>query len=167
MSPRSAVGGWEGTCSLASQGCSELPLTLKSVKHPATAAVSATEKPRRKLILVPEACLNKPHHMLGSEQRQSFASRQWSSTNLLSPGYLSFPEQLSLVSLLLSLLCAHKRWGLCALTQGMPWPRKQGEGRLGCSWRWPACDVVRTTAPSLGVGLWSPWTSARGSAESR
>lgn len=62
-------------CPLTSQGCSQQLLTLKSVQHPVTEAETAIEKPRRKLILVPEAGLNKQHHMLGSEQRQRFASR--------------------------------------------------------------------------------------------
>lgn len=46
-------------CLLTSQGCAEWSLTLNLVKPLVTAGVSGTEKPRRKLILVPEAGLNK------------------------------------------------------------------------------------------------------------
>lgn len=114
----SPAGEWDGVCPLTSQGCSEQSLTLKSVKCLVTEAVSAAEKPRRNLILVPEAGLNKQHHMLGSEQRWSFAWRWRGSMYPLAPGPTPFPEWLSLSLLLLSPLCAHgsTRGGVSALS---------------------------------------------------
>lgn len=111
------AGEQDGVCPLTSQGGSEQSLTLKSVKHPVTEAVSATEKPRRKLILMPEASLNKQHHVLDSEQRWTFSWREWASTYPIAPSPTPFPERLSSASVLLSPVCAPRslRGGVSAL----------------------------------------------------
>lgn len=133
------------------------------MKHPVTEAASATEKPGRKLILVPEAGLNKQHHMLGSEQRQSVASRWWGSAYLLAPSPPALPKQLSSVSLLLSLLCAHwsTRGGVSApLLRGSPGPGNRA--RAGSAARGGGLPAMRQGPRHLPSGaLWSPGTAAR------
>ena len=100
---------------------------------------------------MPEAGLNKQHHMLGSEQTELCNKMVGLRISACpQPSFLPLAAFLGLAAPFPA-LCPreHKRWGLCSLTQGMPWPREQGEGRLGCLRRWPACDAVRTMAPSL------------------
>lgn len=133
------------------------------MKHPVTEAVSATEKPRRKLILVPEAGLNKRHHMLGSKQRQSVASRRWGSPYLLAPSPPALPEQLSSVSLLLSLLCAQgsTRGGVSAPSlRGSPGPgNRVRAGSAACGGGLPAMRRGPRHLPS--GGYWSPGAATR------
>lgn len=133
------------------------------MKHPVTEAVSATEKPRRKLILVPEAGLNKWHHMLGSEQRQSVASRRWGSAYLLARSPPALPKQLSSVSLLLSLLCAHgsTRDGVSAPSlRGCPGPGNRA--RAGSAAHGGGVLAMGRGPQHLpSGGLWSPGTAAR------
>lgn len=158
LSPCSPAAEWDGACPLTSQGCSGWLLILKLVKHPVTVAASATEKPRRKLVLVPEVGLNRQHHVLGSKQKWSFVWGHGGFKYLFAPSPPPFSKHLSWALLLLSLLCAH------GSTQEPPslgsgaWAGSAAHrGGLSTMQQGPQC-------PPLG-GFCSPGIAARRSAE--